>query len=165
MKLFAMFSLISLFLLTNTATAGSYTGTWPNIATSKPVDALACATQALTVQTEDHKCLPAATWNKNSTNVYAAECRFVMALSVVKTVWHLEGSYDDKQNFTGQIWQTLPTCTGFLCSYIGSVYWYGRSPTPPQVYDYQWNDGYGAECAVDRLPGNGQIAGDFYGSY
>lgn len=157
--------ILVLCLIPAIALAGSYTGSWPNIGQTKALDAIACATQALTRTDQDHSCREVPSWNKNSTSAYAAECRFVMALSGVKTVWHLDGTYDANQNFTGTITQTLPTCTGFLCGIMGTVHWYGRSPMPPQTYSYGWNDGYGAQCDVIRLPGSGQIAGDFYGNY
>lgn len=154
-----------LALIPNLAFAfvGSYRSTWPNISVRKELDALACGVAPLLRTDQDHYCASTSAWTSGN---YAAECRFVMEFTGIKTVWHLEGNYNSTptgQDFKGTVWQTLPTCTGFVCGYIGTITWYGRSPMPPQLYEYEWNTGNAAECAVDRF--NGQVQGQFYGSY
>lgn len=155
---------LALLLIPSVALAGSFVGTWPNIGQRRELDALACATQALTRADQDHSCAFTSAWTSGN---LAAECRFVMALTGQKTVWHLEGKYAaGTDNFTGIIWQTLPTCTGFLCGAVGTVWWTGRSPAvpPTKFYSYQWSATQNtAVCEVGRA--NGQTTGLFYGSY
>lgn len=89
-----------------------------------------------------------------------------MNLTGNQTVWRLDGTYDANNAFSGSIRQTSPGCSGFLCEYLGVARWYGHGTQLPQQYLYSWNaDGLGAHCDVIKLPGSGQVAGDFYGSY
>jgi hypothetical protein len=152
--------LITLLLISAPAKAGSYSGTWPNMNTFRVLDALACATMALHAPNGTWKCAAGNAWTVGNNS---AECMFVFPFNGVKTVWHLEGSYNDAGDWSGNIWQTTPSCTGFLCSYIGTVNWYGRSPMPPATYSYVWSDGNTAGCDVTRS--NGVTIGLFYGSY
>ena len=160
--------IIALLIVTIPAQAGSYAGTWPRITERRELDAIACGTLPITRTDQDHSCRTVPSWNTDNTNCYAAECRFVIAFSAAKTVWHLDGCYDAQQNFSGLIWQTLPTCTGFLCGYIGNVAWSGRNSQPAldqaMVYSYQWNDGNLASCDVTHQTVH-TYQGLFYGTY
>jgi hypothetical protein len=156
--------LVSVLLITGTALAGSFTGSWPGIGANKAaVDATACATTALTRTDQDHRCYEVASANRNNTNAYAAECRFVMNLTGNKTQWRIDGAYDANQVFVGSIWQTLPACTGFLCGSIGTVQWIGRSPAPLKNYYYFFNSGNTAQCEIVGSPNNARAL--FSGSY
>lgn len=144
------------------ARAGSYQGTWPNIGTNKSLDALQCATQAIHKTDQTWNC--AATSPRTAGNT-AAECLFVMVLSGEKVRWRLEGKYDANSNWTGAISRTYPSCTGFLCGYVGQVWWSGRN-TNPASYSYQWvGTGNTAGCDVSKKRPNESVTGLFYGSY
>lgn len=153
-----------LCLITVPALAGSFSGSWSGIGANKAaVDATACATMALTRTDQDHRCYEVSAYNTNNPNAYAAECRFVMNLTGNKTQWRIDGTYDANQVFTGNIWQTLPTCTGFLCGAIGTVQWIGRSPAPFKNYFYFFASGGSAQCEIVGSPNNARAT--FSGSY
>lgn len=143
--------------------AASFTGSWDQIGQRKVLDALACSVQALQRTDKPHSCAEVA---PSAPGHSTAECSFTMNLTGNRAVWRLDGTYDAKGTFTGLIVQTTPSCSGFLCGALGTVRWYGRGTQLPQQYLYSWvGSGLGAHCDVMKLPGSGQVAGDFYGSY
>lgn len=152
---FVFIAIIAVGLFAQPAAAGSYQGNWPNIGTSKVLDALQCSTQALHKPDQTWQC---ATTSSAIAGNQAAECLFVMVLSGEKVRWRLEGRYDQRDNWTGFIWRTQPACNTFLCNYVGQVWWSGRN-TNLASYSYQWVSGNTADCYVSsRL-------GLFSGSY